>query len=113
MLRILSVFFFIALLSSEILSQNIVVTDPPRTCATMTQDSINRIRFPERETLEEFEYQINKKIKEITARNASGKTKAGVVTIPIIVHVIHNGEPVGSGLNLSQAQVKSQIEVLN
>ncbi len=113
MVRILPVFFLIAGLSNIVLSQSIGVTDPPRTCATMTQDSVNRIRFPERQTLDEFEFQINKKIKEITARNAAGKTQAGIVTIPIIVHVIHNGEPVGSGLNLSQAQVKSQIEVLN
>ena len=113
MLRILSVFFLIAGLSNLVLSQTIDGTTPTRTCATMTQDSINRIRFPERQTLDEFEFQINKKIKEISARNAIGKTKAGIVTIPIIVHVIHNGEPIGSGLNLSQAQVKSQIDVLN
>jgi gliding motility-associated-like protein len=29
------------------------------------------------------------------------------------VHVIHNGEPVGLGLNLSQSQIESQISVLN
>ena len=39
--------------------------------------------------------------------------KAGVVSLPIIVHIVHNGEPVGTGANLSQAQVQAQIEVLN
>ena len=34
-------------------------------------------------------------------------------TIPVIVHVIHNGEAVGSGTNISQNQVNSQITVLN
>ncbi|MBC7863314.1 MAG: PKD domain-containing protein, partial [Bacteroidia bacterium] len=34
-------------------------------------------------------------------------------TIPVIVHVIHNGEAVGTGSNISNAQVNSQITVLN
>ena len=33
--------------------------------------------------------------------------------IPVVVHVIHNGEPVGLGSNISDAQVQSQIDVLN
>jgi hypothetical protein len=33
--------------------------------------------------------------------------------IPVVVHVVHNGEPVGSGPNISEAQVQSQIDVLN
>jgi hypothetical protein len=33
--------------------------------------------------------------------------------IPVVVHVVHNGEAVGVGANISEAQVKSQIEVLN
>ena len=33
--------------------------------------------------------------------------------IPVVVHIVHNGEPVGSGSNISFAQVKSQIDALN
>jgi PKD repeat protein len=95
------------------LSQTNAGIEPPRTCATMTQDSINRIKYPQRPTIDEFEQAIQEKIKEINNRKAFGRTKAGVVTIPIIVHVIHNGEPVGTGTNISQAQVRAQIEVLN
>ncbi|MES2286060.1 MAG: T9SS type A sorting domain-containing protein [Bacteroidota bacterium] len=36
-----------------------------------------------------------------------------VYTIPVIVHVIHNGEAIGTGSNLSQAQVNSQLQILN
>lgn len=36
-----------------------------------------------------------------------------IYRIPVVVHVVHNGEPVGTGPNISQAQVESQIEVLN
>ncbi|MFN0048762.1 MAG: M43 family zinc metalloprotease [Cytophagales bacterium] len=38
---------------------------------------------------------------------------ADTLTIPIIVHVVHNGDAVGTNENISQAQVNSQIEVLN
>ncbi len=40
-------------------------------------------------------------------------TPRPVVTIPVIVHVIHNGEAIGTGTNLSFAQIQSQIDVLN
>jgi PKD repeat protein len=33
--------------------------------------------------------------------------------IPIVVHVIHNGDALGSGENISDAQVMSQVTVLN
>jgi hypothetical protein len=40
-------------------------------------------------------------------------TPRTVVTIPVIVHVIHNGEAIGNGVNISTAQINSQINVLN
>ena len=40
-------------------------------------------------------------------------TNDGVFRIPVVVHVIHNGEAIGEGANISAAQVKSQIDVLN
>jgi hypothetical protein len=36
-----------------------------------------------------------------------------IITIPIVVHVIHNGEAIGTGTNISNAQIQSQIDVLN
>lgn len=33
--------------------------------------------------------------------------------IQVVVHVIHNGEPIGNGKNISDAQIISQINVLN
>ncbi len=36
-----------------------------------------------------------------------------VVTIPVVVHIIHNGEAIGVGANISNAQIQSQIDVLN
>ena len=87
--------------------------DPNRICATMEQDSINRARFPQRGTLGEFELLLQDKIREMQRESASGRTQAVTITIPIVFHVIHNGEAVGTGTNLSQAQIMSQVEVLN
>ncbi len=88
--------------------------DPPRTCATMVQDSINKIRFPNRNTFDDFEESIQKRMNEIKERaKSSGRVNAGIITLPIVVHVVHNGEPIGTGTNLSKAQIQSQIDVLN
>lgn len=40
-------------------------------------------------------------------------TPRSVITIPVVVHVIHFGEPIGTGRNISDAQIQSQINVLN
>ncbi len=83
-------------------------------CATMPMDSILRLRHPELGTLDEFEIFVKRKIRE---RNAlilkGGRVADEILTIPVVVHVVHNGENVGSGANISAAQVASQIETLN
>ena len=42
----------------------------------------------------------------------SSRTQA-TYQIPVVVHVIHNGEAIGSGTNIPDAQILSQISVLN
>ncbi len=36
-----------------------------------------------------------------------------VYTLPVVVHVVHNGEPVGAGTNLSDERIAAQIRILN
>ena len=36
-----------------------------------------------------------------------------VITIPVVVHVFHNGEPVGTGRNISVAEIQSMLTVIN
>ncbi|GHM98671.1 hypothetical protein WSM22_01610 [Cytophagales bacterium WSM2-2] len=43
----------------------------------------------------------------------TNRIESASYTIPIVVHVINNGEAVGSGTNISDAQILSQIQVLN
>ncbi|MFT5920264.1 MAG: hypothetical protein ACI9FU_002082, partial [Granulosicoccus sp.] len=50
----------------------------------------------------------------IEAEWASGQRSAPpVYTIPVVFHVIHKGENVGSGTNISDAQLMSSIDALN
>lgn len=51
-------------------------------------------------------------IKEIINADFGGMRDA-ILTVPVVVHVIHKGEPIGSGTNISDEQVLSAIEGLN
>lgn len=85
----------------------------PEPCSTMERDSLLRARFPQRGTLDDFDNALLRKMESMRLERKSGRTMATILTIPIVVHVVHNGEAVGTGLNISQAQVQSQIDVLN
>ena len=81
-------------------------------CATMEMDSLLRARHPELGTLNDFERALQLKVLDIKKKMQSGRLAATVITIPVIVHIVHNGEGVGAGRNLSEAQVKAQLETL-
>ena len=82
-------------------------------CATMEMDSISRVKFPQRGRLVDFEDALQRAILELRSQKNSGRIMSGVVRIPIVVHVVHNGESVGTGTNISKAQVQAQLDVLN
>src|SRR5687768_12248025 len=63
-----------------------------------------------REDDRKFERWLSERISNQKARV---NTAAGSFKIPVVVHVIHNGEAVGMGTNISDAQIASQIKVLN
>lgn len=48
-----------------------------------------------------------------TKNRLNNKTRATVYTIPVVIHIIHNGEAIGSGTNISDAQALSQLDILN
>ena len=45
--------------------------------------------------------------------NGSQLSTTGVLTLPVVVHVIHTGQAVGVGANISAAQIQSGIDMLN
>ena len=85
-------------------SQNKSVSVPEhRTCGTANPGA-------------DWDSWFNQKVAEFVANNSNEHGKLSSMpsyTIPVIVHVIHNGENVGTGSNISQTQVNSQINVLN
>ena len=61
----------------------------------------------------EWDGWFNKKVDEYKSSLASGKTQMVNYTIPVIVHVVHAGQAVGTYPNLSKNQINSQITVMN
>ena len=59
-----------------------------------------------------FEAWLAPKIEEIKRLRLAGRLPA-VIKIPVVVHVIHNGDAVGVNENIADGQVLSQITVFN
>ncbi|MCF8461118.1 MAG: T9SS type A sorting domain-containing protein [Flavobacteriales bacterium] len=64
-----------------------------------------------RQGVEEARQITNQIVREFESgeRNAA----ATVYTVPIVFHVIHKGEAVGSGTNISSAQIQSAVDAMN
>lgn len=54
---------------------------------------------------------LNAQIKIITGNQ--NKTASSFYLIPVVVHVIHLGEPIGTGTNISDAQIQGAIDGIN
>ena len=85
---------------------------PQRTCHSYEHELQMRDQFPleYEETIEQFEQWLAPEIDRILEQPASERA---VQTIPIVFHVIHNGEAVGTGDNLSAALLNAQLVQLN
>ncbi len=67
-----------------------------------------------KESKEQFENWLAPKVEEIKKLQEMNVSKKVVVTIPVVVHVIHSGQPVSNtGRNITDERVLSQITVLN
>ncbi len=80
-------------------------------CATVENMAYQRSLYPDMLSDAEFEAWIQEKMED-AERNGTANSRA-VLTIPVIFHIIHNGESVGTGRNISAAQIQSQLDVLN
>jgi len=103
--RIISSVIFLVLVSFSVTAQQ------QEKCGTMRMDSIRRAQHPNAPSLQDFENWLQDEIEQYKQKSATAKQQ--VITIPVVVHVVHDGDPVGQNENLSQAQVNSQIEILN
>jgi hypothetical protein len=86
-----------------------------QTCGTIS--NIEQLRRTNHEA-----YKEHLRIEKLTAEyqqkmansaNARLIDQNGVITIPVVFHVLHRGETVGTGTNISDAQIIGQMAVLN
>ncbi|MEM1136419.1 MAG: zinc metalloprotease, partial [Bacteroidota bacterium] len=71
--------------------------------------------MPEKEkkaAFKQFDNWLQKRISNSLLKKGK-ETEENIYVIPVIVHVIHNGEPIGEGNNIPAEQVLSQLQVLN
>lgn len=87
-----------------------------RCVSTEYEESLQE-KNSERANNKAFEQWLAPKIQAAKAKRvASGNTtnsSSVLITIPVVVHVIHNGDAIGTNENISDARVISQITVLN
>lgn len=82
-------------------------------CSTVEYEKYLKAQYPKRASKEEFENWIAPKIQEVKNNQYIQKSAATIITIPVVIHVIHNGDAVGVDENISDEQALSQIAVLN
>ncbi|WP_294822298.1 M43 family zinc metalloprotease [uncultured Flavobacterium sp.] len=90
-------------------------------CGTTEYEALLKRKNSQRATTAQFEEWMSEKVVHARAQNLFNSlftttdafSTNAVVTIPVVIHVIHNGDAVGSNENIADGQILSQIEVLN
>lgn len=82
-------------------------------CGVVAYQNMLQSNNPLTETPQSFELWMEKQLRSRRAQLMQADNIFSTYTIPVVVHVIHNGEAVGTGTNISDAQIQSQIDVLN
>ena len=100
---------FILLIGLFAVDFSLAQTSKKDRCATMPMYEQHLKRKWRTKKLGSFEEWMAKKIQE----RQSQRTTATVYEIPVIVHVVHSGDELGRGNNISYEQVLSQMVVLN
>lgn len=91
--------------------ENINPKDGSIRCGTTEYEKFLQEKYPKRMNSAQFESWIAPLIQKQTSMRTSQVN--AIVTIPVVVHVIYNGQPVGTAPNITDVQVESQITVLN
>ena len=78
-----------------------------RKCLTPAMEAHFAAQHPDAESRAEFEMWLSRKMAERPSVSRS------IYTIPVVVHIIHEGEAVGTTRNIPSSRVLTQIDVLN
>jgi hypothetical protein len=101
----LKLFFIAALLTAG------VQVYAQQKCGIVESTSRLRLKNLLKEDDDDFEEWMKRKLS--LSQTRSGRKKSGPYRIPVVFHVIHNGEPIGTQTNISDEQIYSQMRVLN
>ena len=82
-------------------------------CASTEYEKFLQENNSKRMTDAQFEAWITPLIAKYKALQTVSSQSGGIITIPVVVHVIHNGQTVGVAPNITDSQVQSQITVMN
>jgi hypothetical protein len=82
-------------------------------CATNEYEQFLQEKNSKRMSSNQFETWLAPLVSKYKANRAISKTAGIIITIPVVVHVIYNGQALGVAPNIVDAQVQSQITVLN
>ncbi len=87
-------------------------------CSTIENEKRLQAKNPKRSTSTEFENWLAPIIATQREKNLTSKTAIATYTIPVVIHVIHDGDAINTisshtSENISDAQAISQITVLN
>lgn len=82
-------------------------------CATVEHTISLYKKFNKVQQPEVFERWLQQRKQLRLQPNGQQRTNAAPYRIPVVVHIIHNGEPIGVGRNISDEQIISQLKVLN
>ncbi len=82
-------------------------------CYTTENEAFLKQQYPNRATTNEFETWLAPKVAQIKADRAAGRNIQTIYNIPVVIHIVHNGDAIGTGENITDAQAISQINVMN
>ncbi|WP_136667708.1 M43 family zinc metalloprotease [Flavobacterium sp. H122] len=85
-------------------------SDKLNRCSTVEHEAYLQKKYPQRMTNAGFENWLNPLVEKFKKKRSES---GGIITIPVVVHVVHNGAVAGTAPNIDDQQVESQIEVLN
>ncbi len=52
-------------------------------------------------------------LKKVNELDLTEYRNGNIINIPVVFHIVHQGQPIGVGSNISQVQIQSQLDVLN
>lgn len=85
-----------------------------RTCATTEVNQLNKTTEQIHLEKEAFEkWMVQRQALVVTQNALQATSETTVYQIPVVVHIIHNGEAEGVGFNITKEQIDAQIAALN